>query len=85
MMKQIMNMKGITEIPAALEQTLAHAIDEYAREGAFLLEEAYIRHVIEKTQAFPRIGAELLAAAAALREDAPAAAVDPETGEIKPQ
>lgn len=74
MIEKIKALEGVGEIPAELCGVLEHATAEYEREGAFLLEEAYIRRVMEKTRAFPRVGDELLAAAARLRADAPAAA-----------
>ena len=56
MIKKIKALEGVGEIPAELCAVLEHATAEYEREGAFFLEEGYIRRVMEKTRAFPRVG-----------------------------
>lgn len=74
MIEKIKCIEGLTEIPASMQETLVAAVAEYEQEGVFFLEEDYIRRVMEKTRAFTRVGEELIAAAARLRADAPAAA-----------
>ena len=58
---------GVGAIPAEFQDILDAALAEYERVGVFFLEEAYLRDVQEKCNAFPRTFERVLCEAAALR------------------
>ena len=59
---------GVDVIPAEMEGIYQAALAEFARDGAFFLQEEYLRDVQQRCHAFPRTLERVLSEAAALRE-----------------
>ena len=64
---------GVGAFPDEFDEIYAAACREYASDGAFLMDEAFLRRLQAEYNAFPRVEGPLLAAAAELRADKEAA------------
>lgn len=73
MSESIPTAEGCFGFPEAFSSVCSAVREEYAAKGAFFLEEAYLRQVHARCNAFPRTLDAVLQGAAALRADAAAA------------